>query len=107
MSRGCPFFEKCITLLIFRTQLVILGLLPCPKFDIATKELFKSTSFELRKITKNFSCCSFVKISSGFVHLGHVDASLFHQDGIHLNEAGVKIFTERVVRHIEALPKFE
>ena len=84
-------------------QLVIVGLLPCPKYETVTKMPFKSASQELKRMCREHRGCHFIDIAKKFVCNKVVNPNLF-SDGIHMNQQGREKYSEHVFRFILALP---
>jgi hypothetical protein len=82
-----------------------LGLLPCPRYHQATKQLFKDASNKLMALSQQYGCCNFIKVHHDFLIGGEVKPSLFKNDGIHLSQEGNAIYCKRIIPYIVALPK--
>ncbi len=88
------------------TQVVVVGVIPCPRFDYLTKETFKSASFWLKKTTRPYKNGFFVNIANSFVNnQGIINKQLFIRDGIHMSPSGQSVYANRIFQYVLAMPK--
>ncbi len=87
-------------------QVVIVGLLPCLKYDDVTKKPFKDTSYNLKKMTREYSFAFFFDIAKYFMNRETIKPTCF-TDGIHLSLEGQTIYSDKVFKFILALPKLK
>ena len=69
-------------------KLVLASLLPSPKTDKHSKDIFKSANKKLKELAKCYEFVSFLNISKHFCAFGKLQLSKFKSDGVHLSSSG-------------------
>ena len=69
-------------------KLVLASLLPSPKTDKHSKDIFKNANKKLKELAKCYEFVSFLNISKHFCVSGKLQLSKFKSDRIHLSSSG-------------------
>ena len=69
-------------------KIVLVSLLPSPKTDNYSKNVFKKANKQLMDLANRWEFASFLNISRHFTNCGKLQMSKFKADKIHLNSNG-------------------
>ena len=84
-------------------KLVLVSLLPSPKTDKHSKDVFKNANKQLKELAKCYEFVTFLNVSKHFCAFGKLQLSKFKSDKIHLSSSGALALAKAIHGNILSL----